>query len=731
MQDYTFRGSVFGAIRWAINVIVMCFVLMLSAVGSFALPACEGVYVSSTWSNCSGGAILAPGIIPNSGGNYYEGDWKNGKPDGFGFIQSKNGHVFYIGGWKNGNSSGQGTYKYSDGSTYVGEWLNDYMNGRGTFTFSDGSTLVGEWKDGEFANQGTFTNADGTIEEGILQVDTCRSNASLCTLEEVCANATNIKSDIRIWETADYWVRHVLEAQRRGLTCGVELDHCENFNSIEFFSNLVSSIQLGDTLQKKLFLECSEKNGGQLLSKKNNDYNIPLFYALKSNVPADFIDKLVPAKENILFDDFSKIKDPKGRDALMLAIDEGASVGNVLRLVGLGWDVNQAVLDYALNANKPHNTLIALLLALGVKTEKKADAQINDTQALLFKSQWRAKLFTEWTDTIVAPDPPLGEYNVEDCAVTKSSFVRELTLEQFKFCLKVKKIDPITVDQNGNSILHLISEHSVNAALIDMLMTEIPTEKLDFIINQTNAKGDTPLDIAVKKTLEPSIVTRLLAWGATPNSDSRKSWWQINFKSYPKSRPIHLAALRKDELSFDLMVRLLAGGANMLLKDEIGNTALHNLLKKCRQVQADETNENTCSPTLPVSPIDVQKIELLLEVQNSKSKILSIRNDQGATPLSYAALNNLDYDIIEKLLKYGADPDSEDQEGVSPIFQYTNKGSDADTFKVLLNASKNVCKKMITGATIEVYLDRNEALKNDRTKNQKYPAELFRDKCKL
>ena len=51
----------------------------------------------------------------------YEGEIRNGKPDGFGILIRFDGKK-YVGEWKDGMRSGQGTETWSSGWKYVGEW---------------------------------------------------------------------------------------------------------------------------------------------------------------------------------------------------------------------------------------------------------------------------------------------------------------------------------------------------------------------------------------------------------------------------------------------------------------------------------------------------------------------------------------------------------------------------------------------------------------------------------
>ena len=46
-------------------------------------------------------------------------------------------------------NNGNGTWTYTDLTTYVGEWRDGFMNGKGTFTMADGTVKKGTWKNGE------------------------------------------------------------------------------------------------------------------------------------------------------------------------------------------------------------------------------------------------------------------------------------------------------------------------------------------------------------------------------------------------------------------------------------------------------------------------------------------------------------------------------------------------------------------------------------------------------
>ena len=89
----------------------------------------------------------------------YNGDVKNGVPNGLGLMIFPNGHK-YEGEWRDGLKNGQGTLTFPDGTKYVGGYKDDKRNGQGTYTWSDGK-YVGKWEDGDSNGQGTKTWSSG------------------------------------------------------------------------------------------------------------------------------------------------------------------------------------------------------------------------------------------------------------------------------------------------------------------------------------------------------------------------------------------------------------------------------------------------------------------------------------------------------------------------------------------------------------------------------------------
>ena len=81
---------------------------------------------------------------------YYEGFWKEGKKNGFGYYEWNN-VGFYKGEWKNDAMDGFGYYK-SDNESWLGEWRNGKLNGLG-YIVSPGEIKLGLYKDNELIEE--------------------------------------------------------------------------------------------------------------------------------------------------------------------------------------------------------------------------------------------------------------------------------------------------------------------------------------------------------------------------------------------------------------------------------------------------------------------------------------------------------------------------------------------------------------------------------------------------
>ena len=122
------------------------------------------------------------GITVYENGNKYEGEYVNGKRQGFGVYTFADGEK-YEGEWDRDQQHGSGKYYYRDSYNhyYDGQWDHDYMHGHGVIYYANADKFEGDFSLDEREGKGCFTFADGTILIGIWHKDSCVSIESLKT----------------------------------------------------------------------------------------------------------------------------------------------------------------------------------------------------------------------------------------------------------------------------------------------------------------------------------------------------------------------------------------------------------------------------------------------------------------------------------------------------------------------------------------------------------------------
>ncbi|CAA6664945.1 unnamed protein product [Spirodela intermedia] len=101
------------------------------------------------------GKCNGSGVYYYFGNGKYEGDWVDGRYDGYG-IESWARGSRYRGQYRHGLRHGVGVYRFYAGDCYAGEWLNGQSHGIGVQTCSDGSCYVGEFKCGVKHGLGSY-----------------------------------------------------------------------------------------------------------------------------------------------------------------------------------------------------------------------------------------------------------------------------------------------------------------------------------------------------------------------------------------------------------------------------------------------------------------------------------------------------------------------------------------------------------------------------------------------
>ncbi len=188
------------------------------------------------------------GLFAYPDGSKYEGQFQEGKPDGWGTFTNPAGEK-YVGTFRQGLRHGKGTLYFADSTYITGDWVEgEYMgnsriepgrvgcivgdctNGRGTYIFKDGiakyvgefrngmphgdgviyyangERYVGHWADGNFDGEGTLFFSDSTEVAGYWKAGTYlgetepqpeKAIASVDTLVDY--NAVRDAATMKVW----------------------------------------------------------------------------------------------------------------------------------------------------------------------------------------------------------------------------------------------------------------------------------------------------------------------------------------------------------------------------------------------------------------------------------------------------------------------------------------------------------------------------------------------------
>ncbi|GLC46295.1 hypothetical protein PLESTB_000996000 [Pleodorina starrii] len=118
------------------------------------------------------------GTLLGVSGGRYEGEVLAGRPHGRGqyFVQkegssSKEWILQYDGDWIQGRREGYGTRYYPTGEVYSGDWVANIRHGTGRYEYANGDMYVGQWADDKRNGAGTLYMASGDIFIGNFMAD--------------------------------------------------------------------------------------------------------------------------------------------------------------------------------------------------------------------------------------------------------------------------------------------------------------------------------------------------------------------------------------------------------------------------------------------------------------------------------------------------------------------------------------------------------------------------------
>lgn len=112
------------------------------------------------------GKFEGKGELEIVGISRYKGDFKNDLPDGKGNFEDFENEYEYKGDWEAGKKNGRGILEFSDKTRYEGEFKNDLYDGKGKKVFENGHIYEGEFKEGNMHGNGVMFVEEGIKIEG-------------------------------------------------------------------------------------------------------------------------------------------------------------------------------------------------------------------------------------------------------------------------------------------------------------------------------------------------------------------------------------------------------------------------------------------------------------------------------------------------------------------------------------------------------------------------------------
>ncbi|KMZ59254.1 hypothetical protein ZOSMA_6G01890 [Zostera marina] len=105
------------------------------------------------------------GVFQFYSGDNYTGEWFNGQSHGVGCQICVDGSC-YVGYFMSGAKHGIGYYEFRNGDRYAGEYYGDKIHGFGVYCFKNGHSYKGSWHEGRKQGFGTYTFRNGETRSG-------------------------------------------------------------------------------------------------------------------------------------------------------------------------------------------------------------------------------------------------------------------------------------------------------------------------------------------------------------------------------------------------------------------------------------------------------------------------------------------------------------------------------------------------------------------------------------
>lgn len=378
----------------------------------------------------------------------------------------------------------------------------------------------------------------------------------------------------------------------------------------------------------------------------------PLIYAVQKNSNFDVIKLFLELEEDVN----AKFRD--GMTLLMHAAKSNDNVDVIKELVRYGIDLNardnsgKTALSHAIEGNRNVHVIRALL-----KAGAKAGAEDSSGNRLLQAVKHN----------------PAGD-------MTKEFLTSDVEIEA-------------PVDSEGNTLLMLAAKHNYGEEVVKVLI------QAGANVNAKNHNGETPLLLASVYSSSMNhknsgVIRELLQAGADPNARDREG----------RSPMIRAAEKTTNP---EVIAELLKGGADIHATDADGRNPLFiairfssglfetdnkgvvsELIKS--GLDPNAKNAEGFTPLMLAAGRTTQSSYIIKELlEGGADPNVGRDDDDGLTPLMYAALMNISSTVMEALIEAGADPNVRISSGATPliaVFHNKNRTVIENFTRILLKA---------------------------------------------
>lgn len=470
-------------------------------------------------------------------------------------------------------------------------------------------------------------------------------------------------------------------------------------------------------------LGCVEKDSNLIGAQDERGYNL-LMTAVSSNIDPFDLDTLLSHIPEGQLDAVLGAKDLGGRGlghiAAIQATDPSVifvlaryNVGFLDKIDSRGFFWLKGTTPLRLAAAREVGwPVIAAMLAIGV--QQKPDQ--NDRRPLDFAllspaTKSNAILLAEggWPEIYRNNFEPAPASSHVDCSnFVTANFFSMANEADVAACLSAGTNFESVDQEDGNSILHLAAAHSKDAWIIDVILSQAEDPKA--LVEKRNSSKMTALHLAAKDGPSPDTVAHLLAWGADPNALflSEVEWIGKN----RGTSALHLAARRDDDLRDDVILNLLAFGADTMVQEGSTGAANMGFIGSSTPLHLAVRKPD---PRIELMLLQAQvwqedRLGQFFREGTLGHAVRQFANDEGMTALHILASRQADRMSLDLFTNNGFSVDEEDKQGNTPLMFAAQKFTDADNFLYLLNNSKAPCKKSKSGTTVEGALRGNKAL---------------------